>query len=276
MQDYGIGLVTPVELAAGEAIRVTGRASREKCLFTSNNVYVASVLQNGKIIANAPGFAQITVMYEDGGTEYVYLSVRPGKASFPVLINRYQYVPRPADDLVVLPPDAVKENKEIYLASCVRKRFLRMCEEACRDNIRIIVNSGYRSVADQIRVLKYYAEKEGISEARRRCAPPGYSEHHSGLALDVGGGCLTGERYAPDSGAVYDWIDKNCHRFGFMVKNLPGKEHITGTKYEPWHIRYIGDLKLARYLHRHHLTLDEYLDSLLLETREILPEKRRV
>ena len=94
----------------------------------------------------------------------------------------------------------------------------------------------------------------------RQAAPVGFSEHHTGLALDVGGMQKLDGTYVTTNQEVYEWLDENCYKYGFMIKNLKGKEYITGTKYEPWHIRYIGDVKVTEILHQKEITLDEYLE----------------
>ena len=54
-----------------------------------------------------------------------------------------------------------------------------------------------------------------------------------------------------------EYINSIAHKYGFIVRYPKGMEHITGYKYEPWHLRYVGK-KLATYLYENKLTLDEY------------------
>ena len=55
------------------------------------------------------------------------------------------------------------------------------------------------------------------------------------------------------------WIEKNCYKYGFIIRYPKGKEQITGYKYEPWHVRYLGE-EIAKKVHNSTLTLEEYLN----------------
>ena len=56
--------------------------------------------------------------------------------------------------------------------------------------------------------------------------------------------------------AEFKWIKDNAHNYGFIVRYLKDKENITGYIYEPWHLRYVGDI--AKFLYENNLTLEEY------------------
>jgi hypothetical protein len=90
---------------------------------------------------------------------------------------------------------------------------------------------------------------------------PGSSEHQTGLSIDVSSdsvGCALEESF----GATADgkWLAKNCHKYGFIIRYPKNKTKITGYSYEPWHIRYVGR-KLATYLYKNDLTLEEYYET---------------
>lgn len=91
-----------------------------------------------------------------------------------------------------------------------------------------------------------------------KVALPGTSEHESGLAIDCGI-VIDGEYIdeLPENAPITKWIHENCYKYGFILRYPKGKEEITGYKYEPWHLRYVGP-KLAKYLTENDLTLDEY------------------
>lgn len=117
--------------------------------------------------------------------------------------------------------------------------------------------SGYRSYTYQKNLYNEYIRQMGQEEADRVSAKPGYSEHQSGLAFDlfsnVGGFFGTTKRDAP----AVEWLKQNAHKYGFIIRYLEGKEHITGYDYEPWHLRYVGDK--AEDIMKSGLTLEEYL-----------------
>lgn len=112
--------------------------------------------------------------------------------------------------------------------------------------------SGFRSYDYQAQLYQNYVNRDGQAAADRYSARPGYSEHQTGLAFDLidGNGALLEEP------AASRWLAKHAHHYGFVVRYLPGKEHITGYMAESWHIRYIGPE--AEDIYRSGLTLEEY------------------
>lgn len=85
--------------------------------------------------------------------------------------------------------------------------------------------------------------------------PRGYSEHQTGLALDViaPGGTLNGFKNTQQ----FVWMRDNAHRFGFILRYGDGMEYITGYKFEPWHYRYVG-VDAATFIYENDLTFEEY------------------
>ncbi len=114
---------------------------------------------------------------------------------------------------------------------------------------RLYVSSSYRSFEDQERIYN----EEGPEVA----ALPGYSEHQTGLALDVYAMYFAGSAF-PDCG-VGQFVINNCAQFGFIIRYPYGAEDITGFSYEPWHIRYVG-LPHSLIITEEGITLEEYID----------------
>ena len=117
-------------------------------------------------------------------------------------------------------------------------------------NIPLI--SGYRSYTRQTTLYNNYVAKDGYEKADTYSAKPGHSEHQTGLAFDVGS---LDSNYG--NTAAGQWLAQNCHKYGFIIRYLKGKEHITGYTYEPWHIRYVG-IEIAKDIYENDLTLEEY------------------
>lgn len=230
------------------------------CILRSENAYVASVLQTGKVIGNTTGKTEVTISVGQKVLRKISCVVYP---KLPVLLNRYNKVPCSVEKLVRLPMNCTFGERIIYLEEKTAKAFEIMCEVARTQGIWLYAKQGYRSQDDQRRLIQYYTEKDGAEAAALRCAPPGYSEHHSGLAIDVNGGVYKDGKKVKDSPSAWAWVHDHCYEFGFFLKNLPGKEHITGTRAEPWHVRYLGDLDVCRVLFERQITLDEYLDEML-------------
>ncbi|MDE5604846.1 MAG: M15 family metallopeptidase [Eubacterium sp.] len=259
----------PIKLNAGEIVWLKLNDSETNFRYISLNAYVISVLQNGKIIANSTGFATVEIYNGNEKIAEIFCEVLPGKSALPVLFNRYNKISYPADELVLLNKAYVSKKRQIYIAKKVRKSYYKMCREAKAENVCIYASQGYRRFSDQLALIDQFTQSEGTEAAMKRCAPAGFSEHHTGLALDLGGGLIVDGAYVSNSQVVYDWIAENCYKYGFMIKNPPNKEHITGTMYEPWHIRYIADESLAKVLHEESITLDEYFDNYISVAYEI-------
>ena len=113
--------------------------------------------------------------------------------------------------------------------------------------------SGFRSYWDQNRIYNNYVSIYGQEETDTFSARPGTSEHQTGLAFDIG--AIDDDMGNWPSGI---WLKENAHKYGFIIRYPEGKQHITGYKYEPWHIRYLG-VDLATRVYNSGLTLEEYL-----------------
>lgn len=156
----------------------------------------------------------------------------------------------------------------------IQESYYEMISAAREAGIQLIVISAYRSVSYQQELYNEDLQKfldQGLSqeEAKEKTEEymiaPGYSEHHTGLALDLvsqewlsSGKSLTPE-FASDPAAI--WLAKNGPLYGFIIRYPEGKEKMTGINYEPWHIRYVGK-ENAEYMQKNKLTLEEYLSQL--------------
>ena len=88
-------------------------------------------------------------------------------------------------------------------------------------------------------VYKKEVATYGQAKADTQSAKPGYSEHQTGLAIDVGGGGCGIEDCFGET-AEGKWLASNAYSYGFIIRYQAGKESITGYRAEPWHIRYVG------------------------------------
>lgn len=131
--------------------------------------------------------------------------------------------------------------------------FDKMAAAAANDGLELWVCSGFRSYDYQATLYDSYANDYGKETADTFSARPGYSEHQTGLAIDV--------NYADDSFAETPeaaWLAENCYKYGFIIRYPKGKEAITGYQYESWHVRYLG-VETATAVYNSGLTLEEYL-----------------
>lgn len=132
-------------------------------------------------------------------------------------------------------------------------------KKANEDGIDLYALSGYRSYSRQKFIFESGVKEEGFEITNRLSAKPGNSEHQTGLAMDV---TCPQIKYSLDQSFENTkeghWIKENAHKFGFILRYLKGKEHITGYQYEPWHIRYVGK-ETAISIKNLGLTFEEYL-----------------
>ncbi len=129
----------------------------------------------------------------------------------------------------------------------------------------IDVESAYRSNEIQRKIYEENIEKYGQDHADIFVAKPGYSEHETGLAIDI---CMRKEdkwfnEFDEELNEVYPILHEICAQYGFILRYPEGKEKITGYHYEPWHLRYIGSPRIAKYIMENHLTLEEFYEKTL-------------
>jgi len=148
----------------------------------------------------------------------------------------------------------------------VQEAFDRMAADAHEEGLSLYVGSGYRSYQYQERIYANYCHLYGEDYANTFSSMAGHSEHQTGYTID----CNTindAFGYTKES----QWLAKHCAEYGFIVRYPEGKDSITGYKYEPWHIRYVG-VALAKDIKSTGLCLEEYLgvDDKVYETKEDL------
>ena len=156
--------------------------------------------------------------------------------------------------------DAKSKYKDgILIDEIVYEQFEKMKNEAMKYGYYIDIMSGYRDYDYQDKIYNKLILEKGFNYAFRYIAPPGASEHQTGLAIDIciyrGNNCYIEEEIT--NMEEIKWVHDNCYKYGFILRYPMDKENITGYNYEPWHFRYVGDI--AKYLYINKLTLEEYL-----------------
>lgn len=140
------------------------------------------------------------------------------------------------------------------LDDAVIKAFYQMQEDAKSEGLSLWIASGFRSYEAQERIYNNYVNREGQEIADTFSARAGFSEHQTGLAFDLN---TISDSFADTTEGV--WVADNAHKYGFIIRYPKGKESITGYKYEPWHLRYVG-VEFATELYDSDLTLEEYFN----------------
>nr|WP_159800895.1 M15 family metallopeptidase [Arthrobacter zhaoguopingii] len=155
-----------------------------------------------------------------------------------VLVNKT----RPLNPLRYVPPDRVNwAGTGHWMRRDVASSVTQLVSGARSAGHSLGVVSAYRSYDEQAALYNHYLRIYGQAEADRISAKPGYSEHQTGLAVDVGnaaGQCELAGCFGDTPGGR--WVAANAHRYGFIVRYPKGYTHITGYTYEPWHLRYVG------------------------------------
>ena len=173
-----------------------------------------------------------------------------------IIVNKYyildeNYVP---DDLVNI------SLQYAYAGHKIKKEandaYVSMWHEAKDNGIQLIVNSSYRSYAEQKDIYDSYIIKYGQKKTDEMAAKPGYSEHQSGLVIDVFE--INNQKTSTfKNSPAYEWLKNNAYNFGFIERYPENKENITGYSFESWHWRYVGK-DVAKIIHDEDITYDEY------------------
>lgn len=167
---------------------------------------------------------------------------------YSILVNKYNYLKEDfsLDDLTPISimyayGDQHKTRKEVY------DQYVKMWKAAKKEDLTLIVNSSYRTYAKQ--QSEYNASDDDYA------AKPGFSEHQTGLALDIVTYDTQGNDF--ENKPEFNWLQNNAHNYGFILRYPKDKEDITGYHYESWHYRYLG-VDMATKVKNSGLTYDEY------------------
>ena len=170
-----------------------------------------------------------------------------------MLVNKYyylkdNYIP---NDLVTL-TDEYNIGKNNTMRKVAADAFIEMSNAALLDNITIKNASAFRSYDYQVTLYNNYVSKDGKDAADTYSARPGFSEHQTGLATDI-----NQINSGFENTDAFKWLDKNAHKYGFILRFPKNKEDVTGYTYESWHYRYVGK-EAAKIIKDENLTLEEY------------------
>ena len=183
----------------------------------------------------------------------------PPQLDDPLLVLVNADIPIPEDWVVT--PQLIGEQ-EVDLR--IYDDLSAMVADAADDDVWLWVASGYRSVEDQERVFEQgvqrrmdeygMTEEEAREDALRTINPPRYSEHHTGLCVDI-------NEVNDDFENTYEylWLKDHAAEYGFVQRYKTSKVDITGIDNESWHYRYVGK-EHARRMEELDMCLEEYVD----------------
>lgn len=164
-------------------------------------------------------------------------------------------------------PKLTEVEKGYSVDSRIAKSLVKMLADAKADGMNIVFCSAYRSVERQEQVFNESMSKrveegmdywEAYCETSKSVAVPGTSEHGLGLAVDLISNEYTELDDEQANTKEAKWLEKNCYRYGFILRYPPEKMDETGIIFEPWHYRYVG-VKDATKIMKQGVTLETYL-----------------
>lgn len=172
-----------------------------------------------------------------------------------ILVNKYNY----------LTEDYIPKNLEkislsysrngMMLINYAKEAFEEMAKNAKKDNLNIIATSSYRDYQYQVNLYNKYVKNDGQTAADTYSARPGFSEHQTGLAVDIYNGKETYTNF--EKTKEFIWMQKNAYKYGFILRFPKDKVEETGYQYEPWHYRYVGKT-IAQYINENNISFEEY------------------
>lgn len=173
-----------------------------------------------------------------------------------ILVNNHYHIPDGYDVKLFELSNGQKVDERIY------PDLQEMFDDMRSEGVYPFVREGYRTADEQKDIIReMMAEKlsqgfspiEAYDETRKIAAAVGNSEHQLGIAVDI-----NADLDKSDAWDVYNWLDANAWKYGFILRYPPDKTEITGTSYEPWHYRYVGKT-VAKEIYERQICLEEYL-----------------
>ncbi len=194
---------------------------------------------------------------------YLIAFDKPDDNKYLVLVNKTHQLPDDWISNIQLDTAKNASGEELQIERETCSQFLLLKNELQKQGIQIEPDSAYRSVEDQQALWDYFTETYSEEYARTYAAVPGYSEHHTGLAVDIylikdGKEIRENDDMLAEK-EIFAKIHAIMPEYGFILRYPEGKEDITGYTYEPWHLRFVGSPKIAKEITVGNFTLEEYL-----------------
>jgi D-alanyl-D-alanine carboxypeptidase len=177
----------------------------------------------------------------------VTTSPSPAASPSDTLLNHFAYSEAPRSELAPIVDDG-----SLKLRKPAAKAYREMVAAAASDGVSLNAISGFRSISDQQSLyFDVKAERGQVPKERAKVsAPPGYSEHHTGYAIDIGDGDTPATNLSTsfEKTAAFRWLKANAAFYSFEI-SFP-KDNKQGVSYEPWHWRYVGDINSLKTFYK--------------------------
>lgn len=180
-----------------------------------------------------------------------------------VVVNKHRPLPKDfqTPELVVITQSTSLENpRKLKLRAEAAEALQEMARDMARLGAGVLfINSAHRTYEYQAQLFQSKVKQYGMSQALLKSAKAGYSEHQTGLAVDVSvpeQGCAILECFGDTKAGK--WLADYSWRYGFIVRYQKETTAITGYAYEPWHLRFIGREMAKEYYEGGFKTLEEF------------------
>ena len=207
---------------------------------------------------DSPSIEEIITQVNIGIDKPYYTNTKPSENlnTNLILVNKYNYVTEDYIPENLEPIDTTYARSGMQLVTDAKNAFEELSQNAKEDGMTILAMSSYRSYNYQVNLYNNYVESDGKEAADTYSARAGYSEHQTGLAVDVYNGVVPYTSF--EETEEFIWMQENAYKYGFILRFPKDKTNITGYQYESWHYRYVGK-EVAENIHKNNLTLEEYL-----------------
>ena len=251
---FSLGKDASLELSTKEKLKILGNINKKIDYFKDSNIdrYISYKKKNKKL-SNSRVVLEVNMNLDKDF--YTSISPSPNQNSSFILVNKFYYLD---EDYV---PKKLEEIDNKYSASgknlvnIAKISFESLAKKAKEEGFNIRAVSAYRSYSYQANLYNNYISQDGVENADKYSARPGFSEHQTGLAIDVDNGVSDFNNF--ESTKEFSWMNENAHKYGFILRYPKYKEYITGYIYEPWHYRYVG-VSVATFIKQNDLAYEEY------------------
>ena len=182
-----------------------------------------------------------------------------------VLVNKQHRLPEDWEANVQLVETQNAYGETIKVEKEAFEKYNELKADLAKEWIEIDLDSVYRSVEKQQQVWDEFEQEKWLEYAQTYVAVPWYSEHHTALALDIvirkDGVLIYENEDMIAEPEIFAKIHEKLADYGFILRYLQWKEDITGYGYEPWHLRYVWDVNVAKEIMDKWITLEEYLGA---------------
>ena len=191
--------------------------------------------------------------------------VKADGIDYMVLVNKTHALPEDWEEKLETVHCTNTVGNDVEVETKAYDAYLKLKAALEAEDVYVDLDSARRSVADQQRIMDEFTADKGADYAAKTVAKPGYSEHHTGLALDlyliIDGKDVDENDDMIQYPEIWEKIHAKLADYGFILRYLEDREHITGYGYEPWHIRYIDNSSVASEIMSKDITFEEYLGT---------------